>query len=508
MASIRRRYVGFAALLSVLIAAACGLFVYAAVLGSHTTRSWRLSARAIAGVDALNRDLVQLDTAVHDAIDADRPDPITAVLPQLSHQAGLAASILATAATPGQRAIAVRLEQAEAALVTSWIAPGVSAWGHSTAAVKRDRSTLVDRQTAAGQAALLAFATAKEREAVDTERAATRLRTELLAGGAGLVALALLVMLLAAAEVRRLVVRPALALQEAASRVSRGDFDTAVTLAGPKELATVAAEFDRMRAALKVERSREEERTQARLELAAAKQEAARLDSLNIVAAGVAHEFNNHFQAIIGQAELLRTAVSEVARGGLDDIEEAAWQAARLARNMLVASGHGLYVRGPVPVAELASSLQELELPGVPVRVLPVPPGMTLVGDEPHVRQALSAVVVNAGESYPAGEGGEVVVAVEFRVLEDAQLSALTHSAATAGEFVVFAVSDHGEGMTGETIARACDPFYSTRFAGRGLGLATVLGIVRAHRGAIDLASSPGAGTTARLFFPAVLPDA
>ncbi len=90
MAGIRRRYIGFATILAVLIAAACGLFVYAAVLGSHTTRSWRLSARAIAGVDALNRDLVQLDTAVHAAIDADRRDPIVAVLPRLSGQAGLA----------------------------------------------------------------------------------------------------------------------------------------------------------------------------------------------------------------------------------------------------------------------------------------------------------------------------------------------------------------------------------------------------------------------------------
>jgi len=57
--------------------------------------------------------------------------------------------------------------------------------------------------------------------------------------------------------------------------------------------------------------------------------------------------------------------------------------------------------------------------------------------------------------------------------------------------------------MTGETLTRACDPFYTTRFAGRGLGLATALGIVRAHRGALDLESMPGVGTTVRLFFPA-----
>ncbi|HKI93281.1 MAG TPA: HAMP domain-containing protein [Gaiellaceae bacterium] len=418
MASIRRRYVAFAVLLSVLIAAACGLFVYAAVLGSHTTRSWRLSTRTIARVDALNRDLVTFDTAVHAAIAADSPDPIAAVLPRLGGENGLAESILASADTPGQRAVAARLRKERAALVAGWITPGVADWRPSSATVKRDRNALVDRQTAAGQASLLAFARAKEREAVRIEQAAARLRNDLLAGGAILVALALALMLLAAVEVRRLVVRPALALQHAASRVSHGDLDTALVPAGPKELATVAAEFDRMRAALKVERGREEERTQARLELAAAKQEAARLDSLNIVAAGVAHEFNNHFQAIIGQTELLRQTVAEAARAGLDDIESAAWQAAQLARKMLVASGHGHYVWGPVAAAEVASSLREFELPGLRFSVEPGPPGATLVGDEPHVRQALGAAVTNACESY-AGGVGEVTVVVELRILDE-----------------------------------------------------------------------------------------
>jgi signal transduction histidine kinase len=500
--SIRRRYVGFAVLTSVLIAAACGLFAYALVLGSHTTRSWRLSAKTIAGVDKLNSDLLRIDSTVQQAIDVDREAPIEALLPTLAGDDRLAQSVLASAETPAQRALVARLRRAEAAIVRSWIDPGVSSWGHTPVAEKQARQDLVDRQIMAGQKALLAFAADKQQQSVATENAASRLRAHLLAGAGGLVALVVGLMLLAAIEVRRTVVRPALALQRAVTRVAGGDLDTPVPLTGPEELATVAAEVDRMRLALHRERDREEERTQARLELAAAKQEAARLESLNIVAAGVAHDFNNLLQAIIGQTELLRASVPELAQSGFADIEAAAWQAARLARKMLVASGHGLYVRRPVAAAELATTLRETQVAGVTVSVGPAALEATLLGDEPHVRQALGSVVANASEAY-GDEPGEVVVTVALRDVREDELTTVTHSAALPGTFVVFAVADQGEGMSAETLARACDPFYTTRFAGRGLGLATALGIVRAHRGALDLASTPGSGTTVRLFFPA-----
>ncbi len=500
--SIKRRYVGFAVLMSVLVAAACGLFGYAIVVGSHTTRSWRLSAQAIADIDTLNTDLLRISTAVHASIDVDDPAAIDAVLPQLASQDRFAQSVLASADTPGQRAIVVRLRAAEAAIVRSWITPGVRSWKHTSAATKHARRQLVDRQVDAGQRALLAFVSAKQEASVAAEEDASSLRTHLLEGAGGLLALAVGLMLLAAIEVRRMVVRPALVLQRAVSRVAGGDLDTPVPVVGPEELATIAAEVDRMRVTLERERSLEEERTQARLELAAAKQEASRLESLNIVAAGVAHDFNNLLQAIIGRTELLRASVPELARSGFDDIEAAAWQAARLARTMLVASGHGLYVRRPVAAAELAATLPETEAAGVRVSAGPAAREATLLGDEPHVRQALGSVVANASEAYGDAQG-EVEVTIALREVRDEELATVTHSAALPGEFVVFSVVDRGEGMSAETLARACDPFYTTRFAGRGLGLATALGVVRAHRGALDLASTPGRGTTVRLYFPA-----
>ena len=500
--SIRRRYVGFAVLMSILIAAACGLFVSAIEVGSHTAQSWRLSAGTIAGINTIDSDLLEMETTVHGAIDMDDKTLLAALLPRLEEQDRLVRSVLASADTPMQRTTVARLRVAEAAIVRSWVNPGVASWGHISSATKEARRKLIDRQVATGQKTLLAFINDKERQSLTTEHTASVLRTRLLEGAGGLLALAVALLLLAAVEVRRIVVRPALALERAVSRVAAGDLDTPVPVSGPPELATIAAEVYRMREALRRERDLEEERTRARLELATAKQEAARLESLNIVAAGVAHDFNNMLQTIIGQTELLRASVPDFARAGFADIEAAAWQAARLARKMLVASGHGLYVRRPVAAAELVTTLREARAPGVGVSVGPVAQAATLLGDESHVRQALGAVVANATESY-GGDEGPVEVTVALREVGDDELATLTHSAALSGDFVVFTVVDRGEGMTAETLARACDPFYTTRFAGRGLGLATALGIVRAHRGALDVASTPGAGTTVRLFFPA-----
>jgi signal transduction histidine kinase len=76
---------------------------------------------------------------------------------------------------------------------------------------------------------------------------------------------------------------------------------------------------------------------------------------------------------------------------------------------------------------------------------------------------------------------------------------------ASEGDYIRLEVSDTGAGMTEEVKAKTFDPFFSTKFAGRGLGLAVVQGIVRAHGGVIDLVSVPGQGTTFHVFFP-VLP--
>jgi len=112
-------------------------------------------------------------------------------------------------------------------------------------------------------------------------------------------------------------------------------------------------------------------------------------------------------------------------------------------------------------------------------------------------------LVTNAAEALDDGVG---VVSVSTSACEwsRAELQALTMSeAAGGGVYVCLEVSDSGGGMTADTLARIFDPFFSTKFTGRGLGMPAVLGIVRGHRGAIDVTSSPGQGSTFRVLLPA-----
>jgi len=485
-ASIGRRYVGFTVPLALLVAATCALLLAALVLSQSDTGSWRGSARTIAGVDALNRDLMDVETHLGEAIETDSRAPLSSLGPSMRYEEQRADGVLSSAETPAERAIAARLDGAEAQIIATWFTPGVS-WGHTPEAVRRARQALLHRQVSEGQALLLAFAQANEDGAAARDHAASRARTRLVLGAGVLLALALALMLAAAVVVRRLVGRPARELQEAVSRVTGGDLETPVAVDGPLELATIAEEFDSMRAALKAKRVREA---------------AARLESLNVVSGAVAHDFNNLLQAIIGELEFLRSDVPEHARGRLAEAERAAWKSARLANEMLIASGHGSYAQSPVAPAEITAGLGAYATSPARVSVEAheeVPP---LVGDRSQVRDAVGAVVANACEAY-AGAPGKVTVRIGRRTLRGEELELLTHSAAGPGEFVVFAVRDGGEGMAEPTMARAFDPFFSTRFAGRGLGLAVALGVVRGHRGAIDVRSAPGGGTTVQLFFPA-----
>ena len=501
VSSIWQRYIAFSILLAVLIVASCAFLGVAVVLGSDSANSWRGSTTTIAGVDNLNSDLIAVSTAVHAAIEADNSKPLRALGGQVGPVVQKADEIFATAETRKEREIATRLRVAERALIATWFTPGAESWGHTAPREKRTRSALIDRQVGDGRAALLEFVTAKQQTAEEKGYAATTLRTRVLISAAVLLTLALALMVIAAIQLGRLVVRPARALEHAVSRVTQGDLDTAVPVGGPSELASIAAKFNVMRQALKTEREREKERTRARLELAAAKQEAARLESLNIVSGGVAHEFNNLLQAIVGQAELLRSEIPDRARKGFDDIERAAWKAGRLARAMLLASGQGAYVKGEVAAFDVIAELDDLECCTVDVVFASIEPEQTLIGDISHLRQALGAVIANACEAY-GEDGGTVSIRVDSQALRAHELARLTHNAALPGVFVVFAVEDTGEGMAPETASRAFDPFFTTHFPGRGLGLATALGVVRAHHGAIDIASEPGSGTVVRLFFP------
>ena len=112
--------------------------------------------------------------------------------------------------------------------------------------------------------------------------------------------------------------------------------------------------------------------------------------------------------------------------------------------------------------------------------------------------------VINAVEAI-GDAGGLITVRTAAVHLDEAELRQMHRgSEASPGRYVCLEVTDSGGGMDAATVGKIFDPFFSTKFAGRGLGLATVLGVVRGHRGGLAVQSEPGRRTTFRVFLPCV----
>ena len=129
-------------------------------------------------------------------------------------------------------------------------------------------------------------------------------------------------------------------------------------------------------------------------------------------------------------------------------------------------------------------------------------PLANIEADASQIQQVVMNLMINAAESVSEDTQGNVRVATNMAEL-DMSGAAFGPGELTPGKYVVLTVQDNGCGMDEDTKARIFDPFFSTKFTGRGLGLAAVLGIVRSHRGALEVASVPGKGSTFTVMFPA-----
>jgi PAS domain S-box-containing protein len=242
-------------------------------------------------------------------------------------------------------------------------------------------------------------------------------------------------------------------------------------------------------------------------------QQTRNFESLGVLAGGIAHDFNNLLTPILGEASLALLDLPERSplRARLERIRSAAQRAAALTGEMLHYAGMGPLERGFVDLSELAGGVEELLESAARGRAhlrLELAQGLPPVeGDRGRLVQALRNLVANAAEASP--EGGTVVVRTSAARLDRAALSRCFLGQALAeGSYVRIEVEDAGAGMDAETRARLFDPFFSTKFTGRGLGLAAVLGIVRSHRGAIEVQSAAGGGTRVAVLLPCRAPGA
>lgn len=242
--------------------------------------------------------------------------------------------------------------------------------------------------------------------------------------------------------------------------------------------------------------------------------DAQKLESLGMLAGGVAHDFNNLLTGILGHANLVRALLSadHPAHLSLAQIETASQRAAELCRQMLAYSGHGRVAVRQIDLGELVretAGLLRVSLARGARLNFDLAPGLPgVVADATQLRQIVMNLVLNASEALPEG-GGEITLRTRLVTADATLFSACVFAPElAAGPYVELEVTDTGCGMSPAVRSRIFDPFFTTKFTGRGLGLASVLGIVRGHDGALRVDSSPGAGTTLRLYFPAGAKDA
>lgn len=230
-----------------------------------------------------------------------------------------------------------------------------------------------------------------------------------------------------------------------------------------------------------------------------------KLESIGVLAGGIAHDFNNLLHVVLGNADLARLHLpgDSMASEHLDEVVRATLRAAELTQQLLAYSGRCAVETRQLDlsceVREMATLLRtaisrQATLDWDLATALPA-----VTADPTQIRQVVMNLITNASDSLGEGAG---TIALRTGIAEDGG------DGPGPGQFVFLEVADSGCGMDSGTLQRIFDPFFSTKFSGRGLGLAAVMGIVESHGGRIRIRSAPEEGTTFRILFPAVAGEA
>jgi PAS domain S-box-containing protein len=238
-------------------------------------------------------------------------------------------------------------------------------------------------------------------------------------------------------------------------------------------------------------------------------QHAQKLESLGVLAGGIAHDFNNLLVGVLGNADLALTELSPVspARQSVKEIEVAARRAAELCRQMLAYSGKGRFVVEPVQLSEIVEEMGHMLEVAISKKVVlkyNFAENLPAVNvDVTQIRQVVMNLITNASEAIGERSGMISLTTGALECDEEYLRETFIVDDIPPGLYVTLEVADTGCGMDEETRSKLFDPFYTTKFTGRGLGLAAVLGIVRGHGGAIKVYSEPERGSTFKILLPA-----
>lgn len=252
-----------------------------------------------------------------------------------------------------------------------------------------------------------------------------------------------------------------------------------------------------------------------------------KMEAIATLAGGIAHDFNNILGAILGNADLLLYRLPS-GQGGqeraplgppvttaeitehLQAIRRAGGRAKELVAQILAFSRQSTNHRRDLliaPVVKESCRLLRASLPTTIDLKVAVPDGIGMIHANPgQIQQVVMQLCTNAAQSLENNAG---IIEISLREIETGAAEQLRYHDLAPGRYIVLTIRDTGRGMAPEMLERIFDPFFTTREVGQGsgMGLAVLHGIVVAHDGVIDVASTPGKGTVFTLFFPRV-PDA
>jgi PAS domain S-box-containing protein len=244
-------------------------------------------------------------------------------------------------------------------------------------------------------------------------------------------------------------------------------------------------------------------------------QRAEKMESLGMLAGGVAHDLNNALGILIGYSELIDEEIdkSSPIRPHIKYIRQGGERAATIVQDLLTLARRGVQTREIIKLNTVitdAVKSPEFEKilsyhPGVRIKINLDAGLLNIKGSSVHLRKTLMNLISNAAEAMKAGGLLTVVTCNEY-----VDRPVRGYDAFREGDYVVLTVSDTGEGVSASDMKRIFEPFYSKKSMGRsgtGLGLAVVWGTVKDHSGYINVDSEEGKGTTFTLYFPVTRED-
>ncbi len=235
--------------------------------------------------------------------------------------------------------------------------------------------------------------------------------------------------------------------------------------------------------------------------------QAQKLESLGLLAGGIAHDFNNLLTGILGNADMLLYELPDhlPTQQKLLDIKKAAKKASELTKQMLAYSGRSTFSTEIIDVNLLVQEMSSLLDISISKKVkivynltneLPC-----ITGDTTQLSQIVMNLILNASESIE--NNGEIKITSYIKECESDEIESLTiKQEMNPGKYVILDISDTGCGIPQDKLKKIFDPFYTTKFTGRGLGLAAVSGIIRSHNAGLNVTSSLDEGTTFRIYLP------